>query len=90
MTHQVKKVKTPTEKVFFIRLVRSNEKGKGSTNKQQQGLLVMTKDWKIEVDLDKKLIFPTVITSTAKTYEADLVSFLSSSLFKKAIVTFLR
>ena len=24
----------------------------------------ITKDWKIEVDLDKKLIFPTVITST--------------------------
>ena len=64
MAQQVKKVKTPTEKVFFIRLVRSNEKGKGSTNKQQQGLLEVNKDWKVEVDLEKKLIFPTVFTST--------------------------
>ena len=61
---RIKKKPAKKKKIQFINFVKSGKTSSGSVN--QSGLLSSAKDWKMEVDLDKKLKFPEAILLTNK------------------------
>ena len=62
MEKEVKKSRPGQKKVVFIPFVRSGEAAKQKA--ERAGLLHSSPQWKMEVDLDKRLVFPMQIVTT--------------------------